>query len=65
MNAEQKYIPRITLDWSKLLGFDQISHPVEALGTCSLSNPQMAPLAAKVGVKGGGTEAPAPGSIEK
>lgn len=54
MNAEQKYIPRITLDWSKLLGFDQISHPVEALGTCSLSNPQMAPLAAKVGVKGGG-----------
>jgi hypothetical protein len=45
---------KVTLDWSRLLGFDQVSTdggPVDA-SAASLTDPRLAVLGGKVGEKG-------------
>jgi hypothetical protein len=52
MKARPKSSRSVRLDWSRLLGFDQVSRP--ASGDASrLTDPRLARLGSKIGVKAG------------
>lgn len=47
--------PTVKLDWSRLLGFDQVAAAADQPEAASrLSDPRLAKLGAKIGIKGGG-----------
>jgi hypothetical protein len=49
--ASETAAPKIQLDWSRLLGFDQAEPADEKPATKKLSDPRLAKLAAKMGGK--------------
>jgi hypothetical protein len=49
-----KQTPNVKLDWSRLLGFDQVAAPATATETPRrLSDPRLAKIGSKIGVKTG------------
>ena len=49
--ASEPTAPKIQLDWSRLLGFDRAEPASEKPATPKLSDPRLAKLAAKMGIK--------------
>ena len=49
--ASEPAAPKILLDWSRLLGFDHAEAASEKPATPKLSDPRLAKLAAKMGIK--------------
>ena len=49
----KKQAPTIKLDWSRLLGFDQVEPPAANTSEARLSAPRLAKLGSKVGTKTG------------
>ncbi len=49
--AVEPTTPKIPLDWTRLLGFDQADPVAEKTGPAKLSDPRLARLGAKVGGK--------------
>ena len=45
--------PKVRLDWSRLLGFDQAESSGDEPGASRLNDPRLVRLGAKVGVKKG------------
>ena len=58
METKAPSTARITLDWSKLLGFDQVAEQVAVTRSSSLADPRLARIGAKVGVKPVGHPSP-------
>ena len=52
MTAQSKQ-QTVKLDWTRLLGFDQVGHNVERTSPVKLSDPRLVKLGLKPGVKSG------------
>ena len=58
--AQHRPAPRIQLDWTRLLGFDQVGGDGCVTATADLADRRLALLSAKVGVKVGTKPPPNP-----
>jgi hypothetical protein len=51
--AVERSVPKIDLDWSKLLGFDQVRCDAQQPNGVTLADPRLAKLGGKLGTKVG------------